>query len=362
MSRVHDTLSRVTTLPSQLMNLKSHSDISAQELIKLPKFAVKFGVLRKKPKLSIQNKWPRRFLVLLKDNIYIYKDETSNAPKNQLLLRCFNQVRRAESETHEWAFALVADNNLKSVGTKVFACLSEEERLGWMRAIKDQLCLAHGMPDSEVESCRRARSVSSNEFDFLEEVVSVGRDIQSDTYSSGSCGYYSSDESTSNASTNSLPSPPPDPTRHKRKPAVLPKPSKPQTAGGGGDKRSSNYINVEDVEGDDTYDMPVFEKLEVLCTVSDNSIGREELLRQLKATRAPGTYMLRKSRQNEDKVLSYLAQDDTVKEYKLHKFGGSFSLDKLKMFSTIEELLMYYTETYLPNSENTLKQGFYKET
>ncbi|KAH9513923.1 hypothetical protein Btru_031743 [Bulinus truncatus] len=375
MSRMQDTLKRAAGIPGQL--IKSKTGLSAQELIKMPNATIKFGVVRKKPKISFHGKWHRRFIVLLKDNIYIYKDELAPFPKEQYLLQCFNQVRRAESEAHEWCFAVVPDDALKNMEIKIFACISEEERLDWMRAVRDQLCLAHGLNENELASCRRSRNrtAGDEEYDLLEEVILNKRASLCDAYcSSGSVDYNSgSDESSSGISSISAPSSSPatrsacDPPP-KRKPATLPKPGKSPTnteetrpLDG---NRSSKYINIETElagEDDDTYDFPVFDNnLEQFCTVADSSLDRDVLIAQLKATGTPGTYAIRKSRKGDDKVLALLAPDDTVREYKVQTIGDRVTLDRIQTFHDVESLLHYYSaERSLPKSPHFLQRGLY---
>ena len=71
-----------------------------------------------------------------------------------------------------------------------------------------------------------------------------------------------------------------------------------------------------------------------------------------------GTFLVRKSRQDDQKVLS-VRTDEGVKEYKIYNKDRGLSIDnKENWFSTTEELLNFYADHDIPHRVLTLSRGY----
>ncbi|XP_059139127.1 SH3 domain-binding protein 2-like [Physella acuta] len=413
--KVHEILNKAATIQRNIRT--SSSGISAQDIIQLPNASIRSGLLRKKANTINYGRWKHRFVVLLSDSLYIYNSELSKAPNDTILLRGYNRVQREESTVHEWCFSILPAYNLKTVRVITFACVSDNERREWMTAIKDQLYIANGVEKKSLSDSVQRRltlreSSTEDEYRDIEAPAyvpdgSVDSDhlaytdsISSDSGSSGSGGVFewnipssppSTPAPTPPSDTHSNTSSPPDlkpKLDNKRKPMPLPKPEtvpkpKPQTP----EKKKisqeelhaklpprqsailseneTDYVNAADLYED--YDFPVEMSQppitkEQNCTVADDTLDRNQLIAQLKAKEKSGTYLIRKSRTSDYKVLAYLTPEGKVNQYKIFKKDSTFSLDQIVKFDSIETLLEHYsTNGTLPSSDYKLLYGFYEE-
>lgn len=86
---------------------------------------------------------------------------------------------------------------------------------------------------------------------------------------------------------------------------------------------------------------------------SSNRTRVEEILDNLSV----GTFLVRKSRKDNQEVLS-VKTEDGIKEYKIYNKQRGLSIDnKEQWFSTTEELLDYYSQKDIPNRVMTLSRA-----
>ncbi|XP_059141030.1 SH3 domain-binding protein 2-like [Physella acuta] len=126
----------------------SGCSLSAQDLLRL-KAPIKYGFLRKKPKKMNIGKWRTKFVVLLKESVYIYQDETSKVVSKSFSLKGYNRVKRVVSKSHDWCFVIAPAGSHPGLKTYTLSCISEQERKEWMRAIKSQLHVTHNIPEPD---------------------------------------------------------------------------------------------------------------------------------------------------------------------------------------------------------------------
>lgn len=122
-----------------------------------------------------------------------------------------------------------------------------------------------------------------------------------------------------------------------------------------------HYVNLPCFQKDQMDIPPIPQKpsLESLCTVSDY-INREQLNALLQAKQKDGTYLIRKSRTSNYKVIAFL-QNGHVTEYKIFENEDQVSIDRNRWFSNTEELLHHYTSVDpLPCMTHFLKRGFHQ--
>ncbi|CAL1535239.1 unnamed protein product [Lymnaea stagnalis] len=382
--------------------------LSAQDYIKLPNATIKYGLLRKKKEKLSFGKWPRRFLILLNDSINVYKDENSKVPNSSFSLKGYNRVKRAESKGQEWCFSICPASNHENK-VKTFACLSEQERKEWMRAIKRQLCAVNNAdgPDSTILDKFRSISFSQDdgeEYNTIEEAVHLPEgaitelhsdsEEESSSSDSGSGGSHSflpgksksftlpkgttyDDGATVCKSSNASKLDPKIPGQSKdigivgTEPRVklpmsrsmsesIPQLPPPRYSDVMDDARP-DYVNVDNLE--ETYEMPsdfIRPTLEGLCTVHDEHPDLEKINGLLKAKKEPGTYLIRKSRKDEQKVLVVLDDLGQCRAYKIFSHGSDITLDKIVTFQCLDDLLKNYTEkSPLPTTNMYLKKGIY---
>ncbi|CAL1531530.1 unnamed protein product [Lymnaea stagnalis] len=449
---MQSTLKKASTLPAQLLMTKS--GVSAQDLIKLHKAVVKSGVLRKKSPSIIHKTWPRRFVILLHDSIYIYGDETSKSPNATLPLHGYKQVVRTCTAVHDWCFTLMPALDLATIKPKTFSCVSDQERCEWMMAIRNEIFSLNDFSKLGPVSEQQLRALSAGDpvleavYTSIEEpvphtkisVLGDGSDSDDEFYDSSSNdgdseSFSSTDKlkqqarykvSTKADKPSKLPhlysprpsparpndpppkpsptpptdpppkpsptpptDPPPKPTPTSRtdpspKPLpALPTDPPPKSPLTNKRKKSASlpptpaenvpprystlvddfpkdYVNVEGLDSD--YEYPsdnLARSLEKQCTVLDDKSDRDDLVRMLQAKQASGTYLIRKSRHGDEKVIAYLTANGRVVEYKIHTSDSGVSLDKAKHFGDVEELLLNYMhQEPLPRSNNFLRYGF----
>lgn len=374
--------------------------LSAQDYIKLPNASVKYGLLRKKKEKLNFGKWPRRFVILLSESINVYQDENSKSPHSSFSLKGYNRVKRADAKGQDWCFSIFPANNQENK-VKTFSCLSEQERKDWMRAIKHQLCVVNNVdsPDSSILDKLRSMSLSQDdgeEYNTIEEVVnfpdgtiaelnsdSEEETSSSDSGSAGSGGFFSNKsksftlpKGTTYDDGAAMTKPPPGGGKFETKVAGIEQRAKnpmlrsvsesiptlppPRYSDVMEDARP-DYVNVESLE--EMYEMPsdfLHPTLEALCTIHDEQPDLEKINGLLKAKKNHGTYLIRKSRQSDQKVLVVLDEKGQCRAYKIFVAGSDFTLDNLTTFKTLDDLLANYTtKELLPKSNMHLKLGIY---
>ncbi|KAK0060748.1 SH3 domain-binding protein 2 [Biomphalaria pfeifferi] len=386
----------MTTLPA---NMKLYgNDMSAQSLIKQPKMVVKYGLLRKKNNTLNFGRWPRRFVILRESDLNVYVDENSKAPKSSFSLQGYNTVKRVDTKGQDWAFAVHPAHNTDPSKIKTFSCISNSERLDWMKAIKRQMYVANGMtiPDTTMSEKLRSISISEEEKDeyyLIEKAIDISdemipemtSDSEEESSDSGSGG------SKMGKTSRSFSLPQKDQTSPSSSAGKFRKTSTSAIFESEAEKRANskpvlrshsdaappvppprysdvmedcpNYVNIPGLE-DETYEIPddfVVHTLEALCTIHEENPDREELNQRLLAKRHPGTYLIRKSRKGDEKVLAFLAEGGQVKEYKIYEVNSKWTIDRVKEFKDINDLLKHYsTMEKLPKTNIALKKGFFE--
>ncbi|XP_059141033.1 SH3 domain-binding protein 2-like [Physella acuta] len=385
----------MTSAPSNVR--VSDGGLSAQDLIKM-KAAIKYGLLRKKNSKLTIGKWPYRFIVLVKEAVYVFHDENSKTASNRFSLTGYNRVKREDSKSHDWCFVIVPAQKKQSVKSQFFACVSDQERKDWMRAIKNQIYASNNVQIPELGGLLSSLG-NEEEYNDLESIVfppedkNIDNDTDSDfsdssdefeepvapvykTKRSQSLPHVPSDFAaklkalSSGTSTYEDITPLPvckeeDELKTKPKRKFTRSPSDPQPKPPPRYSEVVNvipepdYANLKQIQ--ETYQTldECKPSLEAMCTVDDPNPDRDHLICLLQAKQVYGTYLIRKSRQSDDKVLSYLTRNLHVKEYKIYSSGNEYSLDKLNYFATIDALLDHYTKNeHLPNSDNFLNKGY----
>ncbi|XP_059141021.1 uncharacterized protein LOC131928885 [Physella acuta] len=388
----------MATLPANSRLLKP--SLSAQDAMKAPSFSLKYGLLRKKPGLKNFGKWPRRFAILVNDCLYVYRDENAKAVKSVFYLQGYNQIKRepTKGKGQDWAFSIIPASNMESVKLKTFACVSDQERLEWMKAIRNQMYHANNItkPDTTYKDKLRSLSLTeedADEYNELEQPIfnsgdpnhakpDADIDTSSDSGSGGSIvtqrsmsltipsGYNDAgniDDNSQGETYDVVDSQATNEVIRRKCPDVPLEyaPSKPPPRYSEVcEPEPPEYVNTQQLQLQETYDYPeTFEakiSLEKLCTVEDKNPDRDEMIRRLQGKGEPGTYLIRQSRQGDEKVLAYLTSNMHVKEFKIRGKKPKYSLDSHAFFATIDELLENYTKTPLPSTDFILKRGFHQ--
>uniref|UniRef100_A0A0B6YA82 PH domain-containing protein n=1 Tax=Arion vulgaris TaxID=1028688 RepID=A0A0B6YA82_9EUPU len=411
--------------------LSRKSIIAAQDLLTLQDTVVKSGLLRKKGKTLNVGKWPHRFVILSYDHIYIFANETSKAQNSKFGLIGYNKVTRCEFKGQSWCFSVVPADNIDSLSSKTFACVSDADRKSWMIAIKSQMYAANNIPKPvqyvSDKMTSRKTIIQDDDYDSLEQLVytpAAGIQNQSDLFYDDegdeddfdeeniSCGSQASLQSSNNSQPTSTAThtitrnnsarsdshayEQYDPRNTVKPPTVSdvggnrrlptdpqPRPpvDLPETSSGVTNSRRSEqakpprYSEVCPEENDVSetceyvnlgVSLQLDDKnikqntLESMCTVIDIT-DRDQLIAMLKKRVDPGTYLIRKSRQSDQKVLSFLAQNGQVKEFKILGTVDRPTLDNNRSFECIEELLRHYSLVDpLPRMTEFLERGFYQ--
>ncbi|BFZ24183.1 hypothetical protein BsWGS_27222 [Bradybaena similaris] len=393
--------------------------VSAQELLTLTDTVFKYGVLRKRGKKLNIGKWPRRFVILTYDSVYVYDNEHSAIPKTKFGLIGYNQVVRCEFKGQNWCFSVVPADNGDCAEVKTFACTSDTDRKEWMKAIKNQMYPANSITKPAQTRADRLRSPSNSadEYTSLETLVyspiegihhtREENDFDNDDGDENSNGSFDSCSGKSNGSTSKikrqstansegsssdssshnyepyddkflvegpLKSPSDTKKRIPKDPPPTPPLDAPQSSCNGNKKKqcspslphSNKSLNIEQEESNIYVNANVCNQpatLESLCTITDPALDRAQLINMLLQRNECGTYIIRQSRQSDQKVIAILSEDYQVKEYKIYGTADRQTLDQKEFFKNTNQLLRHYTEVEpLPKSTEYLKQGFYKNT
>lgn len=396
--------------------------ISAQDILNLHDTVFKNGMLRKKGTKFNLGKWPHRLVVLTFDSIYVFDDEAAKSQNSKFHLCGYNKIVRCEVKGQQHCFSIVPAENISSITPKTFACVSDNERKQWMTAIKDQMYAANQIPKPSRTFSDKFNSISITDVDEYKELESLVYSTDSAMNSRLSSlfnddddfdndNFDDDDNSSAGSQVNKVAdnqrlSKMQDLNEKKRTPSrdeeprvydsvdddfsCHPSVKSPTQAGtrqpflrassstksadssepprysavvGSDDDSATHwddnteYANTSVFKPSDEY--TIMKTLESMCTVVDPNLDRDQLIKML-AVKEPGTYLIRKSRQGDHKVISILGTNRQVKEYKIFGTVDSPSLDQNRFFSSIDDLLRYYTlvET-LPNLAVNLVKGIY---
>ena len=312
-------------------------------------------------------KWRQRFVVLCESCMYLYKDEYSTSPMKAVSLANYNRIQRIEGNgvndrRTRMSFELVSlDEGYKNM---IFCCTSDDERKMWFQKIRKEMELAAHAP-SDLRS----------DFD-QEEYTSLELPVQSVSPSMVvQCVKNKAQVKEKNKGKQPVPKKalPPIPTSDADSdddptddydtitdemllPRALPKiPSQSadnrNTSGKG--TRLKEPIKPKTAPKPRTKKDNRFAKTEFEYNSNDKDKA-EEILENMSV----GTFLVRKSRQDDQKVLS-VRTDEGVKEYKIYNKDRGLSIDnKENWFSTTEELLNFYADHDIPHRVLTLSRGY----
>ncbi|OWF52786.1 SH3 domain-binding protein 2-like [Mizuhopecten yessoensis] len=346
--------------------LEPQTTIGAQDILRL---GVKlYGFLRKRGQLErtlqrvpvlklIITKWRQKFVVIAKGCLYIYNDEFSTSPFQSVSLRGYDKVVREiiQDSDRMKSFKLYSKEQFDRKQF-TFGSASEDDRKKWMKLLKAEMVLANeAVEDDEEHVISHKQSHDDepeDEYTYLEKQVNVKEyppilphkpikttnrkkqpepdsDTESDDYdkiteamSPGARG----------ARAPLPPIPKSEPVKKKEGPPMR-KPKKPVPAEKPLLKRD---ISREDFE-----------------YKSSDRIQAQNIL----SGRDAGTYLVRQSRANDSEVLSVQTVDG-MKEFKIFRKDGQFSIDHKVFFNSLELLLQHFSKADLPNRHDSLSRGY----
>lgn len=320
-------------------------------------------------------KWRQRFVVLCEGCLYIYHDEYSRSPAKALSLAYFNSIKRQEgSERRQrMSFDLIPINDLDKCLT--FCSPTDEERKIWFKKIK-----------REMEHAAHVTSHLASDVE-LDEYISLEKPVHTDT-SNLVEKLNNKKKNKGKKKKEESPGQPPPP----RKPLPPIPPADDEENENEDDDEQDNYDEISElnthsprplpevpseakanakhpphVKGQRLVDpikpkpapkpttrkAPRFSKSEFEFDSSDK-VRVEQLLENT----AVGTFLVRKSRQDNQEVLS-IKTEEGIKEYKIYNKERGLSIDnKMNWFKTTEELLDFYAEHDIPNRGLTLTRGY----
>lgn len=306
----------------------------------LEQFVDRYYIL--KPIFREAAKWRLRYAVLYEGCMYLYPDELSRNPLKAFSLADYESVNRipnTEPNDRKQRFMLVPS---ESEGAKImkFFTTSDTERKVWFQKIR-----------KEMEFAITGNSQIRSEPD-IDEYISLEKPIVK----------MPPRPRPQPAATTQMTPAKPLPAATTQKTPAKPLPPPP---GADSDDDCSDYDTIQE-DALPELKSPIkphvapkpqkknrFSRTEFEFNSSDRS--RVEGILEDKDI---GTFLVRKSRQDEQEVLS-IKTTEGVKEYKIYHKVNGFSIDnKLKWFPTTEDLLDFYTENDVPNRGMTLTRAY----
>ncbi|XP_025096694.1 SH3 domain-binding protein 2-like isoform X2 [Pomacea canaliculata] len=362
-----------------------HKTIGAQELISGPHD--RSGFLRKRGqkerlfenlKLSKHVNWRQRFVVVSDCCCYCYDDELAKEPLQCFSLAGYNRVYRTTSERNPFCF-MVEPINRWQEKLHIFSCSSEDDRKLWMQAFKGAMVEANDAKNSS-----KGESGDSDEFKDIEKPIfetednhlsqttvslhddSGGDAVDSDTDSD----YDRVDEDLLQQQQQVFP-----PQRLRKVPLppipqgdVSPRahtspiePSPPPRVNKNKPRTGPRHDVAPPIPAAKPQVSPEKpRRLSERDSLFDDS-DREKAIAILREKKALGTFLIRKSRQGDSRVLAVMTAED-VKEYKIFEEGNRVTLDRKQFFRDVDELLDTYSREPLPNRQQTLTRSFSSAT
>ncbi|XP_063435222.1 SH3 domain-binding protein 2-like isoform X2 [Mytilus trossulus] len=328
-------------------------------------------------------KWRQRFVVLCEGCMYLYKDEYATSPLKAFSLADFTRIQRFQDNDRRtrMKFQLVPLNEDSPQKFLTFCSSTDEERKVWFQKIRKEMDEAvHGSshlqsdfdqdeyvsletpvqvqpahtyrePDKklvkksknnekkkkEKDNKPNEKDNKPNEKDKNENTATAGRRLppsppeDDDEDDLSDYDTIAEDAFVSRA----LPAVPPSVPKERTPRLIEPiKPKVPQ-------KPQSNIKKLR------------YSRSEFEFNSSDRT-QVEGILDEMSV----GTFLVRKSRQDNQEVLS-VKTDDGIKEYKIYNKNRGLSIDnKEQWFSTTEELLDHYSQQDIPNRVMTLSRAY----
>lgn len=315
-------------------------------------------------KLSKHVNWRQRFVVVSDGCCYCFEDEVAKEPLQKFSLHGYNRVTRTASDRNQFCFMLEPQEDQR-IKRHYFACSSDDDRKLWMQAFKG------GMMEANSSHLNSGSHNTSDDDVFKElekplfEDAVPRRAANEDAYSSDSgsseSDYDRLDEEEEPAkptlppSRRCVPLPPLPGEANKAQPAAA-KPTAPprQVKNKPLDPRKRDSAAAAKAKPTVAEKPP--RRLSEKDCLFDNS-DREQAISILREKKVPGTFLIRKSRQGDSKVLAVMTTED-VKEYKIFTEGGQVSLDRKTFFSNVDDLLENYSRAPLPNRAQTLGRAY----
>ncbi|KAK7108914.1 hypothetical protein V1264_013052 [Littorina saxatilis] len=388
-------MSSLSRNSSTSSGMQPHATISAQQCSE--GHPDRCGFLRKRGRqerllenlhLSRHINWRQKFVVVKEGCCYCFDDEVARSPYQSFSLEGFYRVFRHKAERAAFVFAVEpAEGKLQ-----VFAASSEDDRMAWMMALKQAMLEAN--PGHHISASGGSHHGEEKDvYSEIEKPVFDPPKKQSEMKDgSGSGGFHSGggynddddddededieEESDSSddydqpdeewkrppPTRRSLPLPPvpgeaprEDQDKKRGKIALPLPPPKPQAP----HRDRHNLPDPQPARTPRVRPVPAEKpsrKLSEQDCLFDNS-DREAAIQILKEKEALGTFLIRKSRQGDSKVLVVMTSEG-VREYKIFAEAGQVTLDKKAFFPNVDELLQHFSKSTLPNRTQTLGRSY----
>ncbi|XP_052773015.1 SH3 domain-binding protein 2-like [Mya arenaria] len=341
----------MSTRGSQILT-NPHVTIGAQELPVVEDCA-RSGFLRKQGRIERTIKflkWRQRYVVLSKGCLYIYNDEYATAPMSSAFLGNYIKcVRQRVPGRMQWIFQLVpaTQATLGTSGTShslMFCSATEEERKEWMSAIKNELMLAHKFTEEQI--AQHKLGCSDEEYIYLEKSVVAERPRALHPARNVPLPREEEEDYHEIANEQMLPD-------NQIQPSKRNKPTFPAPQPGAQDK---GFVRQTSSPATSPLPSPTSPSAVSKTSYEYEGSDRNHIERLLVAL-PRGTYLVRKSRQDNKEVLS-VNIDNSLKEFKIYDKDGQVTVDQTTLFPTLEKLLEYYTQNNLPKHTSSLTKPY----
>ncbi|XP_060081749.1 uncharacterized protein LOC132561050 [Ylistrum balloti] len=357
------------TVPPNVF-LQPQTTIGAQDLLML---GVKYyGFIRKRGQLErtleslpviklIITKWRQKFAVISKGCLYVYNDEFSTSPFQSVSLRGYDHVVR-EKENYSERMKSFKLYSKEQPGRKqfIFGSATDGDRKKWMKSLKEEMMLANEAEDEDDDSESGLGPTGDDEPE--DEYTYLEKQVKIKVYP---------------------PVIPPRPQASKPKTnRKLPEPGFDQ------ESDDSDYDKIAEGELSIIRGRPPLPEIpkDEQKTTKDHLSQKPKAAKPLPAAKpnlrrqvskddfmfdssdrvqvetilskkTQGTYLVRKSRSNDNEVLSVQTVDG-MKEFKIFRKDGQYSIDHKNSFKTLERLVEHYSKEKLPNRPESLSRGY----
>ncbi|XP_071090495.1 SH3 domain-binding protein 2-like [Haliotis cracherodii] len=347
-------------------------------------------------------RWRQRFVVISQGCIYCFASETAGRPLQAFTLKGYNRLLAMDEEpSTPWAFRISSPDETAKV--HYFSCVSDVDRMTWMKAFREEMMLANKVKDDRFSAGSVASTSSSKDVyvmlhkPIFEPPQSDDSDEDSDEEEDDSDYDQINDLDLEKARRPRIPLPPtPDDPAYKevtkevrkapeKKP--LPTPHKPNS-------EKHTYINSPKHTSTKTNSLPaqastlaaksaaprakakseakqtpqppkpktkpkptspsVPSEKEYFFPESD----RDKALSILREQNDQGTYLVRMSRTNDQKVLSVMTEGAVIKEYKILQKEKKVTINNRDYYKSVGDLLVAYQARPLPNRTTSLGRAY----
>ncbi|XP_052227661.1 SH3 domain-binding protein 2-like isoform X2 [Dreissena polymorpha] len=321
---------------------------SAQELLQVEKFT-KFGFLRKQgwwERLIKFILWRHKFVVLSRGCLYVYSNELAGRPQQSINL---NQYKRCERHQQvegrmQYMFKLVPEMT-QTDHVVYFACVTDDNRMEWMLAVKNEMLRAHKFSDEQIARHKQGFG-DEGDYAYIEKEVSMDTIPTPDPKDNAPLPADTNDDEYSEIED-------PNELRGPYKSSLastLPSNTSPKVDG----LHEPNAIKTLPPK------KPIKKVVISRSCFMYEGTSREEVEKLLLAM-PEGTFLVRRSRNDNKEVVS-VNIENSLKEFKIHQHDDGLTLDNSQKFSTVEDLIQYYLEHNLPNKTVRLGRPFAQST